>query len=328
MITRIATLTLLMPVVLGCDDGTTPPAGDAGTDAGTDTSGDAGDYDCAALPPGPFELAPSAGTATKDLAFDGEGNLVGSDSTTIFKTAHDGQHDAIAENVSACSGIRYLPNGKLVFAEEFDGRLVVLDEDGEHELSSALHSPYGLAVDLDGLVYVADPPMNRVKRVDPSTFEEEVVVEDLYHAAALAFDVGYDRLFIATSGETDDAIYYIDIGADGTPGELEIFATGVGQGWHVGLAVDACGNLYVVEQHCDDVLWRSCVHRVSPEGVVEDAPIAELEGEDDVTLLLGGIEWGSGIGGWEANALYLGELMEDAVYRLDLGVPSKPKPFP
>jgi hypothetical protein len=327
MITRTATLTLLMAVGFGCDGGTTPPAaGDAGTDAGTDTDGDAGDYDCAALPPGPFELVPTVGIASKDVAFDAEGNLVGSDYTKIYKTSPDGETDAIETGIASCTGIRYLPNGKLIYAEELSGRLVLLDEDGEHEILSTLHSPRGLAVDLEGLVYVTDPPMNRVKRVAPYTFEEELVVEELYQPSVLAFDVDYDRLFIATGGETDDAIYYVEIGEDGTPGEIETFATGVGQGWHTGMAVDACGYVYVVEHQCDGVLGRSCVHRISPEGLVEEAPIAEME--DEEAYLLAGIEWGSDIGGWDGRSLYLGEANQDSVYRMDVGVPSKPKVFP
>lgn len=327
MITRFATLVLVLLAGFGCDDGTTPIAGDAGPDSGTDTDTETStDYDCAALPPGPFELVPTEGIASKDVAFDAEGNLIGSDYTKIYKTTFDGETDVIETGIASCTGIRYLPNGNLMYAEELHGRLVLLDQDGDHEILSTLHSPRGLAVDLEGLVYVADPPMNLVKRVDPYAFEEELVVDGLPHVAVLAFDLEYDRLFIATEGESDDSIYYIDIGADGTPGELQTFATGVGGGWHVGLAVDACGNLYVVERHCGGELWRSCVQRVSAEGEVEDEPIAEIEGED--VFYLSGIEWGSGIGGWDASSLYLGEAIQDSVYRLDVGVPSKPKVFP
>jgi len=328
MTSRIAILALLAAAWSGCgEDGSTSQPGDGGPDSGTDTDTETStDFDCADLPQGPFELIPTVGTASKDVAFDDEGNLVGSDIYIIYKTNIDGVKDEIVDDIPSCTGVRYLPDGNLVYAEEMNGKVVLVDVDGQHEVLHTLLSPRGLAVDEEGLVYVADPPMNRIKRVDPYNFEEELVLDGLEHVAALSFDVGYDRLFIATEGEVDSTIYFIEIGSDGTPGELQTFATDVGDGWHVGLGVDACGNVYVVEQQCDGEMQRSCVRRISADGVVEDEPIAELESE---TLEhLGGLEWGSGIGGWSQNSLFLGQTGQDKVFRLDIGVPSKPRVFP
>jgi hypothetical protein len=326
MISR--TLTILTLLLLGCgEDGTTSAPADAGIDSGTDTDTASGtDFDCAALPQGPFDLIPDVGVASRDVAFDDEGNLVGSDYYDIYKTSIDGEKDKIVDGIASCTGIRYLPNGSLVYAEEVHGRLVLFDVDGQHEVMSDLFSPRGIAVDLEGLVYVADPPMNSIKRVDPYTFESEVVIDTIYHPAVMAFDVNYERLFIATTGTVDNDVFVAAIGEDGGVGEVEVFAEDVGKGWHVGIAVDACGNLYLVEHQCDGELSRSCVHRVSAEGVVEKEPLAVLDDED--AYYVAGIEWGSGIGGWIDTSLYLGEQVKDSVYRLDVGVPSKPKVFP
>jgi hypothetical protein len=329
MTARFAISTLFLFLWAGCgDDGLTPAGGDAGPDSGTDTDTSTTPYDCANLPQGPFEAIATAGVASRDVTFDAEGNMVGSDYADIYKTTVDGDKEVLVHNVSFCTGIAHLPNGNLMFAEELNGRLILYDSDGWHEVLGNLLGPYGIAVDPEGLVYVADPPMNRILRVDPYTFEHEVVVDDMPHAAVMSFNAGYDQLFVATGSEVNREIFVADIAADGGVGEPEVFAEDVGDGWHVGLTVDACGNLYVVEQQCGGELYRSCVRRVSAEGVPEDEPLVVIEGEGEAQYLVAGIEFGSGLGGWSETSVFVGEYNQDLAFRIDIGVPSKPKVYP
>jgi sugar lactone lactonase YvrE len=311
-------------LALGCDDGEVAnPPGDGGPDSGADSGADGG-YDCAALPSGPFELVQVPGAiASKDVAFDAEGNLVGASDTVIYKTSPEGIPDSIVTNIYGCSGLAFLPNGSLMYADEGRAELLLFNGTNSVAIDIPLHSPQGVIVDQEGLVYVADPPLERITRVDPYTFESTVVVEGLFGAVAMTFDADYDRLFVVTKGEGDSTVYYVDIDPDGTPGEVEVFATDVGDGWHVGLGMDTCDNLYVVEHQCDGVLWRSCIFRVSADGVVENEPLVV---RDD--SYLAGIEWGSGLASWSANTLYVGEVQLDMVFRMDIGVPSKPRVYP
>ena len=126
----ISMLTVLVLLSCGCgDDGVNPTTnGDAGPDSGTGTDTDTGtstDYDCAALPQGPFEMMESEGVASKDIAFDDEGHLVGSNYTQLYKTTIDGEKDEIADNIASCTGIRYLPNDPLYpFRYQWDGDFI------------------------------------------------------------------------------------------------------------------------------------------------------------------------------------------------------------
>ena len=67
-------------------------------------------YDCDDLPKGPFNLKPLVGpVASEDLAFDAEGNLVGSDDTTIFKSPYSGSPVPFVPSFEFRAGLRFTP---------------------------------------------------------------------------------------------------------------------------------------------------------------------------------------------------------------------------
>ena len=78
-------------------------------------------------------------------------------------------------------------------------------------------------------------------------------------------------------------------------GEPEPFAVGVGNGWHDGVAVDNCGWVYIPD------FRTSQLFRIGPDG---DAELYH-SWADDSTQYGHGVVWGSGIGGWREDALYL-----------------------
>ncbi len=82
-----------------------------------------------------------------------------------------------------------------------------------------------------------------------------------------------------------------------------------------GMAVDACGNVYVTE-YTVGFIWR-----FTPEGVREKV----------VTLpsfWIPNMHWGSGIGGWEEGILYVMDRDEGRLFELDLGIHEKERVYP
>ncbi len=82
-----------------------------------------------------------------------------------------------------------------------------------------------------------------------------------------------------------------------------------------GMTVDACGNVYVTE-YIEGVIWR-----FSPEGVREKVTTLP-------SFWIPNMHWGTGIGGWEEDTLYVMDRERGRVFELVLGVVEKDKVFP
>jgi hypothetical protein len=93
-----------------------------------------------------------------------------------------------------------------------------------------------------------------------------------------------------------------------------IHASNVGSGYHDGLGIDACGNLYV-----PDYSTRG-LYRVDPKGVVTMLFDQVTDGPSHYGH---GLEWGSGIDGWNDKAIYLPQPYDGStVLEVVLGAPS------
>jgi hypothetical protein len=110
-------------------------------------------------------------------------------------------------------------------------------------------------------------------------------------------------------------VYFVEVDDELNPtGDAVIFASNVGQGYHDGLGIDACGNLYV-----PDFNTRG-LYRVDPEGVVTMLFDLQTSGSQHYGH---GLEWGSGVGGWNHKAIYMPQPYEgNTVLEVVLGVPS------
>jgi hypothetical protein len=120
---------------------------------------------------------------------------------------------------------------------------------------------------------------------------------------------------IAAGWDAKSPIYYVDLDASllatGTP---QLLVDGVGDGWHDGVAVDACGYMYVPD------FWSSILFRVDPQGnfIVFHSWVA-----DDNAYGHGAV-FGNGIGGWREDAIYLPmPYDDDQVQEIVVGVPSR-----
>jgi hypothetical protein len=122
------------------------------------------------------------------------------------------------------------------------------------------------------------------------------------------FSVDNSKAFIASNaGE----IYVIDLDAALEPlGDPHVYAS-LGGTMLDALVIDACDNLYVARYSDRSFL------RVSPEGRI--TTFFEASGDKYGH----GAEFGSGLGGWREDALYLPQPYDDDTVReLVIGVPS------
>ena len=144
---------------------------------------------------------------------------------------------------------------------------------------SRFSDPFGVALDAQGLVYVADGgDSNRIRRIDSqglvSTlagaregFADGLGAAAAFHTpSALALD-RFGNLYVADTG--NHAIRKISpngsvttLAGDGQPGDAD--GTGRAARFHapVGLAVDTHGNVYVADTYNDRI------RRIAPDGVV------------------------------------------------------------
>ncbi|HTM19704.1 MAG TPA: SMP-30/gluconolactonase/LRE family protein [Kofleriaceae bacterium] len=277
------------------------------------------DVDCASIPAGPFTLTRVPDTeaiASEDLAFDGDGNLVGSNDTSIFKSPRTGMRKTFVSSLSFRAGMRFAANGDLLVNNDSNGSLVrVLPTGDKTPILTGLSYPNGMEAGLDGFIYITEHDAKRVRRVNPVTGEFTVISNNqIDNPNGITFNPDYTALYIdGFSGV--GTIYKLPIDAAGNPGELVPWATGVGTGYLDGMAVDACGNLYVADY------GASIIYRISPDGQTK-TPIIQSE------IYMPNMQWGSGIGGWELTHLYIPSGWDHDVWEVDVGVPAKPRPFP
>lgn len=251
-------------------------------------------YSCTNLPP--FNLGDatlSDARAYHGVSFDDDGNLLGYDGRgSLVKSAYDGTRQVFLPGVGTVQQIDRFPNGDWVYADNDTGRLVRMDAaGGTTTLATDLGIAYGVVVGPDEQVYVTYPDL---KRVDPSTGAVTTLLSPpsgaTYHVAE--FNLDSTVLFLGTIGSGD--LYSVPLDADLNPiGTPTVFASRVGSGWHDGIGIDTCGNLYVADYSSRGL------YRVEPDATVTSFATT------DPTAYGHGLQWGSGIGGWRTDTLYL-----------------------
>ena len=295
----------------------TSETGTTGTNTSITTIPDAPAFDCATAPPGPYKVRTLNGPiCSEDLAFDGEGNLVGSDMQHIYKSTKAGNATLTVPNIPFRAGLRLLSTGEIVLANDTTGSLDRIDIDGTRTtVLSDLRYPNGLEVGPDDMVYLTEHDARKVRRIDPWTGEYTVLSDGVISSPnGVAFNEDFTALYIAGFSGAKK-IYKLPMNEDGTPaGELEIWAEDVGTGWLDGIGVDVCGNVYIADYN------RSQILRYDKDGNYVDTPI-NMQGTWNY---LPNMQWGSGMGDWNENWAYFPEgWSASQMYELELGIPSK-----
>jgi len=172
------------------------------------------------------------------VAITPDGSALVSDDfdTRVFRIDAGGMVSVAIEDVPSPNGIAYSPAGDLLFvASTFsaEGQLTRYEVDGEGLPieASAIEilqlgpgsTPDGIAVDVDGLVYVAANLFGEIWRVDgaATTLQEgERVAEGLGSPASLAFGnhgVGFDPCSIYVTQLFGNQVLRVSVGTEGAP---------------------------------------------------------------------------------------------------------------
>lgn len=292
-------------------------------------------FDCTAIPELPVVASVVRSVpGGEDLEFDAHGNLVLAQrgQNALFLIPREGDQVLLNPdiNLNSTAGTAVLPDGDIVVADEFSALIARVDPN-TGQMTPITYGPgiggcNGLIVGSDGMLYCATywdgPPTSGVARIDPDTGDAEL----LYPAA------GIDGITFAA----DESFLYFNEGEfygagtghlfrapfDGELGEVEDLGPPLAatQGTVDGMVSDVCGNVYIATQglNSPECAGSSTV-RVTPDDEVE---IVACFGNGSFTP---GLAFGSGIGGWEADALYVIDWF-GVVWEVPVGVPGAPLP--
>ncbi len=320
MLARLHAITVLF--LVACSGGAEKNGADGGTSDVADAAPTQPDArpatNCSAIPALPAtNLMTRSWNASEDFTFDAAGNLwgVSIESKALTRFRKDGTADPLIPNISEWGrGIRFLPGGDMVLAEPTGGFLLRITPAGvSSRLLSGVQEPNGVAVHLNGTVYLTSGG-GTLYRVDPATGNSTTMVTGEISFDGIAFSRDYRTLYYNTEG---GQVYSLAVDADGN-------ATGSPQNYAQipevmildGMTLDDCDNLYVVEM--GGIVWR-----VTPEGVLEK--VVDFLGGGKFGTFISAVNFGSGVGGWDAKTLYIMDL-GGQIHEAYVGVQSKPEP--
>jgi sugar lactone lactonase YvrE len=260
---RAAVLAVLAVITVPLPAAAAPPAG-ALADFGPSLLADCPFPEGIAIDPRGFVYASSFAfaPAANVCRLDRDGTLV----ATIPVPAGPG-------GVAALLGMLYLPSDGLYVTDFADGtaphgRLLRIDRAGRvEEVASGFAAPNAIAVDHRGNLYVSDSFAGTITRLRPDGSGLTVWASDPRLATAgsppfgangLAFDPAERWLYVANTG--DDAVLRIPMRADGSAGDVEVFASGSDPGAEAGaldgadgIAFDVAGDLWVCANQANEI---------------------------------------------------------------------------
>jgi hypothetical protein len=282
---------------------------------GESSTGEVIDYDCDNLvQPFVSEVEIAGARGYHDVAFDADGHIIGFDgASALLQVTYGGDVSVFLPGVgSTPQGMAVLEGFDLLFVND-DGDLRRVTPDAQVSIvASNFFGAYGVTVGPDQHAYVGFG--DTIARVDPESGEwTEFVNLDGVTARDVVFNLDSTAVYISTIAQGDVFVVPVDAELEPTA-EPTVFASGVGASWHDGIAMDACGNLYVPE------FWSAGLYRIDPGGVVTTVYDALSSGFEHYGH---GLEWGSGIDGWNDHAIYLPQPYQgNTVNEVVLGVPS------
>lgn len=295
------------PTTTAATTSTTAAPTSTGSSGGSGTTGSTGEtstgtgpaIDCAAISDGPFTptLYLSGYKGSEDLAFDGQGGLVLKRDGQVVIVRADQSETVLAQGLAQAYGTRYLADGRLLVALPNSGEVLAYDPMGASTvLLSGLSSPNGLYPDLAGDVWITEFGGSRVLRLGADMMPKAIVTgADASSANGVVYDPQRQLLFYTKylAGQ----VQRVAIDDQGEPGAPELVAA-VGGAALDGLTLDACGNVYAMDQK------NSRLYRVRLDGagaaVGEPVLLAEFpsnvanaqfgggDGFDDHTLYVAG----------------------------------------
>jgi hypothetical protein len=302
--------------------GPRPPLTDSGDTDDTDDSDTEPQgipYDCSQVPVNHLEFNQlDKPRGYHDVEFDDVGMIIGNNTpnTDLLKATYDGDVQAFIPGSGLVQQMVWLPDGDLAVASEKYG-VVRVGTNGSVSVIAGDVRAYGLILGPDEMLYSANQEV--VHRIDPVSGSVEILVGKVPKGTprVLNFNLDYTKLYIGTFGGTNGSVFTVDLDSNLDPVDNpKLFVSGVGDGgFHDGLGIDICGNLYIPD-YGTSALWR-----VSATGTVQK--FWEAGG------LLNpkyphGLKWGTGSDGWRDDAIYMPQpYNNNKVGELVIGVPSR-----
>lgn len=271
--------------------------------------------ECDALFDGPFspvEIS-SAFDGSEDIAFDGQGMLVGKRGDELLEIDGEGGMKVLAGGIPKAYGLRYRGDGDLVVALPNDGKVIAVSPEGQvSDVAVGLQGPNGVYVDLMDRIWVTEFGGSRVIRIESDRSITSIVDGVEAEAAnGIIYDPDRDALFY--TNYQAGAVRRVDFegGVAQTPVVIGMIA-----GKPDGLVLDACGNLYVIDQ------GGSRLFRWALDSAGE--PLGEATLVAEFATNVANASFGAGAG-FEAESLYVAG-NPGVVYRVDMMVPGAATP--
>jgi sugar lactone lactonase YvrE len=270
--------------------------------------------DCSVLGPAPIKPAPVTDIlqGSEDLAFDGKGNIAAKDGDNIVLLDAMGMTTVLAPLSGTVYGVRYRSNGDLLAALPTQGKIVQITPGGDvSDFVTGLASPNGIYPDLDDNVWVTQFGGNKVTRINPDkTMDDIVTGNDADAANGVVFDKARSLLFY--TNYQAGMVRSVKVPPSGAPA---VVATIAGAKLD-GLVMDACGNLYVVNQGGNEM------YRIKLDAA--GAAVGEPELLAGFPKNVANAQFGSGPG-FDAMTLYAVGA-PGSIYAVPVGVPGAPIP--
>ncbi|NUP07745.1 MAG: gluconolactonase [Polyangiaceae bacterium] len=268
---------------------------------------------CDALPPGPIEpiVATDELNGSEDIAFDGNGGIVGKDGGNIVRVDAAGTKTTIAPLAGQTYGLRYDAAGALIAAQPGSGELRKVEGADTVLFVDGLSGPNGVYGDSEGNVWVTEFGGNRVIRVQPNG-DYDAIVDGSPANTPNGIVLDDTRSLLFFTNYSQGRVYSVD--PEGATEPVEVGS--VGGAVLDGLVLDACGNLYAVDQ------GNSRVYRFNLDA--SGALVGEPELMAELPQNVANGQFGSG-DGWNKTSLYVAG-NPGVVYELPLGVEGAPVP--
>ena len=185
--------------------------------------------------------------------------------------------------------------------------------------AARFYSPYGIAVDTAGSLYVADSGNNAVRKITQAGVVSTVPgTAGLFHPTGIAVDSS-GNLYVAVDTTirkvTPDGVATILAGADGVGGYVDGTGTAARFRHPLGITTDTAGNLYVTDFlgvmgdfGLPSYNLDSVIRKITPQGVVTTlAGAAGLGGNTDGTGSGARFNGPEGIAADSAGNLYVAD---------------------
>jgi sugar lactone lactonase YvrE len=254
-------------------------------------------------------------SGSEDFAFDGKGRIAARQNPKLVLVDAGGQATDLVANFPSAYGMRYKPDGNLVAALNQAGKVVEITPNGVvTDYVTGLSTPNGLYPDFNGNVWMTEMGAGRVSRINPDKTVDTLVMGTAANSAnGVVLDATRSLLFY--TNYSAGRIRSLDISQTNTS---PVDVVTIPNTSLDGLVMDACGNLYVVDQGNARIfrIW------LDPAGAATGAP--ELVA--NLPTGVANAQFGSGPG-FDPLTLYAGGNPGD-IYAIPVGVPGAPVPTP